>query len=132
MTKVLVDPIGWVYVVLVLDWYAKKIVSQYAELHAKSVHWLLALDLAVQQQFSAGVQDHGLSLMSDNGCQPTSVTCMKTCATLGITQALTSYHNPKGNADTERLMPTLQEGLPWLSEWTSPLELERALTAWVD
>jgi len=51
---------------------------------------------------------------------------------LGITQAFTSYNNPKGNADTERLMRTLKEELFWLRGWTSPLELERALTAWVD
>jgi putative transposase len=41
---------------------------------------------------------------------------MKTCATLGITQAFTSYNNPKGNADTERLMRTLKEELLWLRE----------------
>ena len=27
MTKVLVEPIGWIYVVVVLDWYTKKIVG---------------------------------------------------------------------------------------------------------
>lgn len=132
MTKVLVDPIGWGYVVLVLDWYTKKIVGHYAGLQAKRAHWLLALDQAVQRQFPAGVQGQGLSLMSDNGCQPTSGAFMKTCATLGITQAFTSYNNPKGNADTERLRRTLKEELLWLREWTSPLERERALTAWVD
>jgi len=49
MTKVLVDPIGWVYVVLVLDWYTKKIVGHYAGLQAKSAHWFLELEEAVPQ-----------------------------------------------------------------------------------
>jgi transposase InsO family protein len=49
--------------------------------------------------------------MSDNGCQPTSVAFMKTCATLRITQSFTSDNNPKGNVDTERLMRTLKEEL---------------------
>ncbi len=40
MTKVMVEPIGWVYVVLVLDWYTKKIVGHDAGLQAKSAHWL--------------------------------------------------------------------------------------------
>lgn len=132
MTKVMVEPLGWVYVVIVLDWYTKKIVGHYAGLQAKSAHWRLALEQAVQHQFPAGAQGQGLSLMSDNGCQPTSVAFMKTCATLGITQAFTSYNNPKGNADTERLMRTLKEEFLWLREWTSSLELERALPAWVD
>jgi putative transposase len=111
MTKVLAEPVGWVYVVLVLDWYTKKIVGHSAGLQAKTAHWLLALEQAVQRQCPEGVQVQGLSLMSDNGCQPTSVAFMKTCATLGITQAVTSDNNPKGNADTERLMRTLKEEL---------------------
>ena len=50
-------------------------------------------------------------------------------ATLGITQGFTSYNNPKGNTDTERLMRTLKEELLWLRERTSPLELEQSLSA---
>lgn len=34
MTKVLMEPVGWVYLVLVLDWYTKKIVGHYAGLQA--------------------------------------------------------------------------------------------------
>ena len=132
MTKVLIEPIGWVYVVIVLDWYTKKIVGHYTGLQAKTGHWLAALDMAVQRQCPHGSRDHGLHLMSDNGCQPTAVAFMKAAATLGITQAFTSYNNPKGNADTERLMRTLKEELLWLREWTSPLELEQAIGAWIE
>ncbi len=46
MTQVMVEPIRWVYVVIVLDWYTKKIVGHYAGLQAKSTHWLLALKQA--------------------------------------------------------------------------------------
>jgi transposase InsO family protein len=132
MTKVMVEPLGWVYVVIVLDWYTKKIVGHYAGLQAKTAHWLVALDHAVGCQFPHGSRDHGLHLMSDNGCQPTSAALMRACTTLGISQAFTSYNNPKGNADTERFMRTLKEELLWLREWTCALELERALAAWVD
>jgi len=132
MTKVMVEPFGWVYLVLVWDWYTKKIVGHYVGLQAKTPHWLVALNTAVQRQFPHGSRDHGLYLMSDNGCQPTSVAFMKAAATLGVTQAFTSYNNPKGNADTERLMRTLKEELVWLREWTSPLELEQALVAWIE
>jgi hypothetical protein len=34
---------------------------------------------------------------------------MQACGTLEIQQAFTSYNNPKGNADTERVMRTLKE-----------------------
>ena len=131
MTKVLVGGFGWVYIVVVLDWYTKKIVGYYAGMQCKSRDWLAALDMAVNRQFPNGARDQGLSLMSDNGCQPTSRAFMEACSALGIQQAFTSYNNPKGNADTERLMRTLKEECLWLQEWTCPFALVSALGAWM-
>ncbi len=51
---------------------------------------------------------------------------------LGVTQAFTSYNNPKGYADTERVIWTLKEELLWLRERTSSLERERAVVAWIE
>ena len=56
---------------------------------------------------------------------------MRACAALGIRQALTSYSNPKGNADTERFLRTLKEELVWLHEWTSPTAFFQALDRWL-
>jgi putative transposase len=132
MTKVLVEGVGWIYIVVVLDWYSKLIVGHYAGMQCKSQHWLVALEMAVNRQFPDGARDKGLSLMSDNGCQPTSVAFMQTCSTLGIQQAFTSYNNPKGNADTERVIRTLKEACLWLHEWTCPFTLASALERWID
>jgi putative transposase len=131
MTKLLVDGFGWVYIVLVLDWYTKRIVGYYAGTPCTARHWLTALDMAVNQQFPQGARDQGVSLMSDHGCQPTAITFMEACSTLGIRQAFTSDNNPKGNADTERVMRTLKEECLWLNEWSSPFELSRALETWI-
>lgn len=132
MTTVLVEPVGWGSLVLVLDWDPNKSVGHEAGLQAKTAQWLVALDQAVSRQYPQGARDQGLSLMSENGCQPTSGRVMKPCATLGIHQAFTSDNTPKGHADTERLMRTVKEEWLWLWEWTSPVELERALAAWID
>jgi transposase InsO family protein len=132
MTKVLITTFGWVYVVIVLDWYTKKIVGHYAGLQSKTEHWLAALDMAVNRQFHDGARGHDLHLMSDNGCQPTSKRFMETCARLGINQAFTSYNNPKGNADTERMNRTIKEELVWLREWGSPLQFFKELDTWVE
>lgn len=131
MTKVMVQGFGWIYIVVVLDWYTKKIVGYYAGMECKSRHWLEALDMGLNKQFSDGVRDNQLFLMSDNGSQPTSVGFMKTCRDLNIQQAFTSYNNPKGNADTERVFRTMKEELLWLTEWTSPFELSDALGKWI-
>lgn len=131
MTKVLVEGFGWVYSVLVLDWYTTKIVGDYAGTRCTPSHWLAALDMAVNRQFPHGVSAQELSLMSDNGCQPTSLAFMKACAALEIHRAFTSYNHPKGHADTERAMRTLREECLWLREWTCPIALVSTLEAWI-
>ncbi len=131
MTKVMTES-GWNYIVIVLDWYTKKIVGHYAGSQAKSCHWLEALDRAANRQFPRGVHGRGLQLMSDNGSQPTSLSFMKACSNLGIRQAFTSYGNPKGNADTERMIRTMKEELLWLQEWKSEGHLESALDNWIE
>jgi len=132
MTKVMVAGFGWMYLVVVLDWYTKKIVGHYVGLECRAKHWLEALDMAANYQFPDGVYGHDLHLMSDNGCQPTSIGFMKSCRDMGISQVFTSYNNPKGNADTERMFRTMKEELLWLREWLNPFELANAVGNWVD
>jgi putative transposase len=131
MTKVMVNGFGWMYIVVALDWYTKKIVGYYTGVQCRGKHWLEVLNDAVNQQFPDGARGQGLCLMSDNGSQPTSVGFMKACRELRINQACTSYNNPKGNADTERIFRTMKEELLWLREWTSPFELTDALQTWI-
>lgn len=131
MTKVMTEH-GWTYIVIVLDWYTKKIVGHHAGHRAVTRDWLKALDIGINRQFSDGVRSHSLHLMSDNGSQPTSTTFMKVCSHLGVHQAFTSYNNPKGNADTERMMRTLKEELLWLREWQHADEIDLELTNWIE
>ncbi len=131
MTKVMVNGFGWIYMVVVLDWYTKKIVGHYAGIQCRAAHWLEALEMAVNTQFPNGARDAGLRLMSDNGSQPTSVRFMKECNVLGIHRTFTSYNNPKGNSDTERVFRTMKEDLIWLREWDNPAELMREFENWI-
>ena len=132
MTKGLVQDVGWVSIVVVRDGYTKTIVGDQADLRSTAQHWLAALDMAVNRQCPAGVRGQGLRLMSDNGCQPTSVGFMPACNTLGIHQTFTSDNNPQGNADTERMMRTLKEEHLWLQEGTCPFPLVSALGTWIE
>ena len=131
MTKVMVDGFGWMYIVVVLDWYTKKIAGYYTGMECRSKHWLEALDMAVNRQFPDGVRGNQLHLMSDNGSQPTSMGFMKTCRELDISQAFTSYNNPKGNADTERFMRTFKEEVVWPNEFDSFEEAIRAVEVFI-
>ena len=51
---------------------------------------------------------------------------------MGIQQIFTSYNNPKGNADTERMFRTMKEELIWLRELTNPQELRLSLENWIE
>ena len=102
MTKVLVEGCGWVDIVVVLDWYTKKSVGYEADRRCTTPQWWVALDMAANRQFPEGARGRGWYLMSDHGCQPTSVACMRACSTLGVHQAFTSYNHPTGHAETER------------------------------
>ena len=88
--------------------------------------------MGLNRQFPEGVKGKGLNLMSDNGCQPTSISFMKACSAVGVKQAFTSYNNPKGNADTERFMRTMKEELVWINEWRSPMAFFKALDNWIN
>jgi len=131
MTKVMSNT-GWVYVVIVLDWYTKKVVGHYSGKQARTKEWLEALNKALNKEYPQGVRGNSLKLISDNGSQPTSQTFMKTCSNLEVEQVFTSYNNPKGNADTERMIRTMKEELFWLREWENERELNNELDKWVE
>mgnify|MGYP001565306021 CR=1 FL=1 len=59
MTKALAGGSGWLYIVIVLDWYTKKVVGYDVGERSKSTDWLRALDMAVNRQFPDGARDKG-------------------------------------------------------------------------
>ncbi len=56
---------------------------------------------------------------------------MKACSNLEVEQVFTSYNNPKGNADTERMIRTMKEELYRLREWKREKEQRYELDKWV-
>jgi len=136
MTKIPLKSFGWLYLVIVLDWFTKKIIGYSLKMRSKADDWLEALNNAINDQFPQGILSNNqeISLISDNGSQPTSTKFMQACSVLEIKQIFTCYDNPKGNADTERVIRTLKEDLIWLKleEWESPFEVEEDLRAWIN
>ena len=131
MTKFMIPSVGWVYLVIVLDWYSKKIVGHNLSLRARRQEWEAALDQALQMEFPDGVRGKRLKLISDNGTQPTSVKFIENMALLDIEQIFTSYNNPKGNAETERMMRTIKEEVLWLQEFNSFDQARQKVDHWI-
>jgi len=47
-------------------------------------------------------------------------------------QGCTSYDNPKGNAETERMMRTIKEEVIWINEFTSLEEAQEVIGQWIE
>ncbi|RMH37624.1 MAG: hypothetical protein D6690_02295 [Nitrospirae bacterium] len=84
----------------------------------------------VQAEFPQGICGSGLSLV-DNGSQPTASGFVAALSRLGIEHIFTSYDNPKGHAETERLMRTIKEELLWLREFHTLEEAREAIAQWI-
>ena len=74
MTKILISSFGWIYLVIILDWFTKKIVGYSISGRSLAEDWLDALNHACNNQFPQGIdsKQEELYLVSDNGSQPTS------------------------------------------------------------
>lgn len=134
MTKVMIPSWGWLYLVVVLDWFTKKIVGSSVSACSKANDWLDAIHIACNQQFPEGVtfKKEDLFMVSDNGSQPTSKTFMCATSVMEIKQIFASYNNPKGNADTERVIRTIKEDFIWVSDYSSPIEFTEGFKAWIE
>lgn len=133
MTKVMIAGFGWAYLVIVLDWYTKKIIGYSIAKRSRAKEWLQALSNACNMQFPEGVlsKQQPLSLISDNGSQPTSLQYLRACSVLEIERIFASYNNPKGNADTERVIRTIKKDLLWIREFVSLEHLQRKFKLWI-
>ena len=129
MTKFYVNTIGWLYLVVVIDWYSKKLLGYKLSQRCKKEEWIEALNMAVTNECPLGSREYNINLMSDNGSQPTSIKYEETVKLLGINHITTSYNNPKGNADTERFMRTFKEETVWINEFNSFEEAQEAVDA---
>lgn len=134
MTKVMIDSFGWLYLVIVLDWFTKKIVGYSVSTRSKANDWLSAVDMACNRQFPNGIlsKTQELFMVSDNGSQPTSEAFMRACSVMEIKQIFASYNNPKGNADTERVIKTVKHDFVYINEFNSPVDFTERLARWIE
>ena len=132
MTKFYVDTVGWLYLVVVLDWFTKKIVGWDLSLRSKSEQWMDALNQAIEKELTLGSREYNLMLISDNGSQPTSIKYENLCNTLGVNHITTSYSNPKGNADTERVFRTFKEEIIWTRDYDKYDETKKSVEDFIE
>jgi transposase InsO family protein len=131
MTKFLIPALGWAYLVVVLDWYTKKIVGWNLSRRSRRQEWEAALAMGVPAEFPQGVRGAGVKLGSDHGSQPTASGFMAALSPVGIEPVVTRDDHPQGKAEPDRLRRTIQDERRWLQE-CRPLEAAReAIAQWI-
>ena len=106
-----VPDLGRAYLMVVRDWFSRKVVGWQLSLRCRIQELRGTLEDVLLQAFPPGVRGQRLKLISENGCQPGSRSCLNLTAALDIEPIFTSLSHPKGNTKTERFMRTLQEEL---------------------
>lgn len=132
MTKFMLPNTGWIYLVVIIDWYTKKILDYKISLNCKADLWLECLNSAVLESFPDGTRGKEVKLISDNGSQPTSKRFKQTCDILDIKQIFARYDNPKGNADTERVIRTIKEEVLWIQEFDNLEDVKTKMQEFVE
>ena len=132
MTKIYTLEDGWCYVEVVLDWYTRKVVGYEVGHRSRGKDWQEALAMGIGEARSRGIDLNGLKLICDNGSQPTSKEFRRFCKEMGIKVIYTTYSNPKGNANTERFMRTLKEGIGYLDGIRGLEELRELIRRFID
>ena len=131
-TKFWIDGMGWINLIVLIDWYTKEILSHGLYLRNRSQEWLDVLQSGlIKGFFNRGLSLSNLHLVSDHGSQPTSRSFMKFCKEYGINQIFATFNNPKGNADTERVIRTIKEEVIWINEFETLEEAKEAMERFV-
>ncbi|MCX7973829.1 MAG: transposase family protein [Candidatus Aminicenantes bacterium] len=60
MTKFLIGPLGWCYLIILLDWFTKEIMGWPLSLRAREAQWKEALKRALNKHFPRGVRGTGV------------------------------------------------------------------------
>jgi transposase InsO family protein len=127
MTEVLVQGCGGRSRVVGRDGWTTPRVGHDAGLPGRLPQGLAAREMAGHRPGPPGVRGQGLSGRRDHGWPPTAMAFIQACRHVGRPQALTSAHQPQGQAETERVMRPRTEECLWLKAWRGPFELIHAL-----
>lgn len=119
---------GWLYLAIVVDLYARRIVGWAFSATPDTTLALAALDHAMDARKPAP----GLLFHSDQGCQYTSTAFVQRLQRLAITQSMSRRGNCWDNAPAESFFSTLKHELIYGRRWASLDELRPALFEYIE
>ena len=118
-------PRGWLYMVVVLDWYSRFVVSW--EL-SNTLEGEFVLD-AVRQGFDVAIP--GI-LNSDQGSQYTSLAYIQLVQAAGVRVSMDGKGRAHDNIFTERFWRSLKYEEVYLKEYSTPREARRSIAKYIE
>lgn len=110
-----------------------EILSYQVTLRNRTQKWLKVLSQGIDRITAlTGKSPQGINLVSDLNHQHTSRSFLEFWRKKGIDQILTIFNNPKGNADTKRVIRTIKEEVIWINEFARLDEAKEAIAQFVD
>lgn len=118
---------GWLYLVIILDLYSRKVVGWSMDTSLATVFVSQALDMALQQR----KPPKGLLFHSDRGCQYTSEAFRQQLNQHGIIQSMSRSGECHDNAVAESFFHSLKTDLVYRRSFTSILEARNEIFGYI-
>lgn len=118
---------GWLYLAIVLDLYARKVVGWHAANHMRKDLVLNALGMAIASR----QPDKGLIVHSDCGSQYTSVDHYEELASIGALGSMSRKGNPYDNACAETFFATLKKELIYRRSFMNKKETTKVVNWYI-
>lgn len=114
MTSFQMSDLTPLFLVVVIDCYTRQVVGWNVDRRCRAGEWTSAVRTALEERGLTNIEAcSGLTLRSDNGCQPCSKEFRAYLSRMGVTAQYTGYDAPDDNAYVERIMRTIKEEEVW-------------------
>lgn len=107
---------------MLIDWYTKELIGHKISLRNDSI-----------RVFESVLDNYNgsFNVVSDHGSQPKSSSFINFCKAKDIKQIFATFNNPKGNADTERVIRAIKEEVFWINEFETIEEANASMNEFV-
>lgn len=123
MTSFQLGDLTALFLIVVIDCYTRQLVGWALERRCRAAEWTAAVRMALEARgLAVGRGCDGLTLRSDNGCQPCSREFRAYIAARGVAAEYTGYNAADDNAFVERVIRTIKEEEIWPSQYETYAE----------
>jgi len=129
MTSLQMSDMTPLFLIVVIDCYSRQVMGWALDRRCRASEWIAAVRMALEARGLLNKEAcKGLTLRSDNGCQPCSKEFRAYLSRTGVTAQYTGYDAPDDNAYVERVIRTVKEEEIWSNAYDTLSDAWACLT----